>query len=101
MRLTAALFLYKPESRLLACTSTKLVMPEHCTVTQQQQGWHVACNLPQMAWLCSDTYPNQHVGITVRALIYRWMDRDAAGVPQVCMQAFFPEQASLTESFVP
>ena len=38
-----------------------------------------------MAWLCRDTYPNQHVGITVRALIYRWMDRDAAGVPQVSM----------------
>ena len=30
-----------------------------------------------------DTYPNQHVGITVRAQIYRWKERDAAGVPQV------------------
>lgn len=36
---------------------------------------------------CRDTYPNQHVGITVRALIYRWMDRDAAGVPQVLSSA--------------
>ena len=34
--------------------------------------------------VCRDTYPNQHVGITVRVQIYRWIDRDAAGVPQVC-----------------
>jgi len=81
--LTAALFLYKPESLLLALTSRNPVMPEHCTIKQQQQGWHVAGNLPRLVWLCRDTYPNQHVGITVRALIYRWMDRDAAGVPQV------------------
>lgn len=60
-------------------------MPEYCTIEQQQQGWHVAGNLPRLVWLCRDTYPNQHVGITTRALIYRWMDRDAAGVPQVPM----------------
>ncbi|DBA66589.1 TPA: hypothetical protein ACH3X2_002245 [Trebouxia sp. C0005] len=37
---------------------------------------------PRLQFRVGDTYPNQHVGITVRALIYRWMDRDAAGVPQ-------------------
>ncbi len=48
-------------------------------------------------WLCRDTYPNQHVGITVRALIYRWMDRDAAGVPQVPMHACFSASDPLRE----
>ena len=61
--------------------------------------WQVSCDLQQQVCLltkrleamhdvtCRDTYPNQHVGITVRALIYRWMDRDAAGVPQVLNSA--------------
>lgn len=53
-----------------------------------------------MAWLCRDTYPNQHVGITVRALIYRWMDRDAAGVPQVPLHACFGASKPLRELFV-
>ncbi len=74
-------------------------MPEHCIIQQQQQGWHVASNLPRMACLCRDTYPNHHVGITVRALIYRWMDRDAAGVPQVCMHAFFQSKRPSQRAF--
>ncbi|KAL3145430.1 hypothetical protein ABBQ38_001675 [Trebouxia sp. C0009 RCD-2024] len=37
---------------------------------------------PHLQFRVGDTYPNQHVGITVRAQIYRWKERNAAGVPQ-------------------
>lgn len=37
---------------------------------------------PCLQFRVGDTYPNQHVGISVRAQIYRWKDRNAAGVPQ-------------------
>lgn len=34
--------------------------------------------------LCRDTYPNQHVEISVRVYIYRWITTDVSGIPQVC-----------------
>lgn len=30
-----------------------------------------------------DTYPNQHVEISVRVYIYRWISTDVSGIPQV------------------
>ena len=42
----------------------------------------VACVL-----LCRDTYPNQHVEISVRIYIYRWITTDVSGIPQVRLKA--------------
>ncbi|KAL3154506.1 hypothetical protein ABBQ32_013968 [Trebouxia sp. C0010 RCD-2024] len=37
---------------------------------------------PQLQVRIGDTYPNQHVEITVRIYIYRWITTDVSGIPQ-------------------
>lgn len=36
-----------------------------------------------------DTYPNQHVEISVRVYIYRWISTDLSGIPQVGLLAAY------------
>jgi len=93
-----------PKQARKLSTGTQIQETSHASTLYHYtaQASHVTSNLPRLAWLCRDTYPNQHVGITVRALIYRWMDRDAAGVPQVPMHAVkqaVSVQTTLSEKF--